>query len=152
MSMELHDFPSLLRELKGHHSHILHCLSELALITAHDVPDTRALAAARVRLSKASSSRARFIVSKVYPALQASNDQALHDELTRMTHDFGKKRQASSEHVVRWNTRSIEADWDGYRAASLHVRSMMKERIDREVAILYRPLAAFGGTQGSSHS
>jgi hypothetical protein len=33
--------------------------------------------------------RARFITNTLYPALQASADEALHDQLVRMADDFG---------------------------------------------------------------
>jgi hypothetical protein len=134
--------PSMLVELKAHHRRISECIYEVSRITSQDTPDLRGLSLARVRLSKASSDRARFITNTVYPALQASAGEALHDQLVGMAHDFGRKRQASSEHVVRWSTKSIEANWDGYRAASLGIRTMMKARIEREIAVLYGPLAA----------
>jgi hypothetical protein len=61
----------------------------------------------------------------------------------------GRKRQASSEHVDRWSTKSIAANWGGYRAASIGIRPMMKARIEREIAVLYGPLAALRSNAAS---
>jgi hypothetical protein len=132
----------ILEELKAHHTRLAACLAEMAELTSKPYPDITTLVAARVRISKASAERARFISEKVYPVLKPGADKALLDRLNVLAKEFLEKREASSEHVVRWNATSIAADWEGYRAASLRIRRMMKRRIEQEVAILYGPLAS----------
>ncbi|QJU57409.1 hypothetical protein HL653_06035 [Sphingomonas sp. AP4-R1] len=133
----------LLEELKSHHCRLLECLTEMAEVTSKPCPDMTILAMARLRISKASSERSRFITEKVYPHLKMTADQDLLEKINLLSREMLAKRETSSEHVVVWNSTSIVADWQGYQAASLRIRRMMHRRIEQEADSLYGPLASF---------
>lgn len=122
--------------LKAHHQQIENGLAEIVRHCSLAMPDMSLLGAARVKLSRASAARTRYISDTVIPALMPGADPALKAELEAMQRTFSAKRLASSEHVNNWTSQSIEKDWDGYRAASREIRRMMEEQIERERAIL----------------
>ncbi|USI72590.1 hypothetical protein [Sphingomonas morindae] len=124
----------------NHHQAIRAAMAELAAALDRASPDFGLLAPARLRLSRASAERSRFLEKLALPRLRAEGDPAIAPQLDRLTEDFARRRLASSDHVATWTTRAIEADWPGYRAASQRIRAMMEERIQLEARILYPPL------------
>lgn len=122
--------------LQKHHQDLISGIEEVRKLTELPEPDLGRLALARLRLSRLSSARSRFVTEQIIPALLASADDALREELTNMQKAFAEKRLRSSEHVSAWSTQSIAADWEGYKLASRAVRAMMEEQINRERSVL----------------
>ncbi len=130
--------------LNAHHRHIEEGIREIAAHCSRAAPDISGLSAARVRLSRASAARTRYINDIIIPALLEGADPALRAKLGTIQKAFSAKRLASSEHVSTWTSKSIEADWEGYRAASRTIRAMMEEQIDRERSVLLPGLKNIG--------
>ena len=108
-------------------------------------PDTAGLGLARVKLSRLSTARSRFVAETIIPHLLVNADLALRKELMELQRGFNAKRLASSEHVTTWSSRAIEADWNGYRQAARQIWAMMEEQMRRERTILGERLRQLAG-------
>lgn len=135
----------MLGALQKHHQDIISGIEEVRELCEPDVPDLGRLALARLRLSRLSTARSRFITERVIPSLLDGADPALRDELVSMQRAFAEKRLRSSHHVSAWSTQAIAADWEGYRSASRAIRAMMEEQIDREKAVFVERLRHASG-------
>lgn len=130
--------------LEAHHRQIAAGIEELRKLCALPTPDLGTIALARLRLSRLSSARSRFITKEVIPALLEHADSTLRAELDEVQRAFTGKRLEASHHVIDWSTRAIEADWDGYKLASRAMLEMMEEQIDRERATFGERLRYLG--------
>lgn len=126
----------MFRKLEEHHKLIRAGIQEIQRYCQAAAPDLGALGGARLRLSKASAARSKFVSEEVMPKLRETADDRLGGELIEMQRAFAAKRLQSSEHVVTWSSAAIERDWPGYRAAARQIWAMMEEQIGRETAIL----------------
>lgn len=136
--------PLLSQQLRDAHHEIERGMAEIKAHCDRPVPDLSSLAAARVRLSRASGERSRLVREAIVPALLQSADPDLRRELSEMLDALSAKRGASSKHVAIWSSAIIERNWDGYRQASMEIRRMMDEQIQRERAVLGKRLIARG--------
>ncbi len=122
----------MLHTLEEHHRTIRAGLDELRFQCAAPYPNSGDLDAARSRLSGASLARSRFVSEEVVPRLLEEADADLRDELSKLLSVFQAKRQISYAHVMTWTRVTIDADWEGYRAAAALIWTMMENQIDRE--------------------
>ncbi len=106
--------------------------------------DIAALGAARLRLSRVSSSRTRFVTREAIPRLLQMADPALRTELSALQQGGNAKRLASSQHVTTWSSAAIQSDWVGYHRAAREIWAMMEEQISRERSILGDRLRRLG--------
>ncbi len=123
---------TLLHELDQHHAAIEAGIAEVEAHCSRDLPNLAELAAIRVKLSRASTERSRFVRESVVPKLLEQADASLRGELSQMLEAFSAKRAASSKHVAAWSSWTIQQNWGGYREASGVIRGMMREQIERE--------------------
>ncbi|UYY76872.1 hypothetical protein [Sphingomonas sp. R1] len=123
---------TLLQELDERHAAIEAGIGEIEEHCSRDLPDLVELAAVRVRLSRASTERSRFVREVVVPKILEQADPALLGELSQMIKAFSAKRVASSKHVAAWSSWTIQQNWYGYKEASRAIREMMRAQIERE--------------------
>lgn len=126
----------MLNELKSVHGELREAIAELAAVVRNSVPDEGPLSAARFKLTKLSRRRRSLIQSVIMPLLHdvpAPEATAVAD----LALEGAKLSIASSEHIGRWTTNAILADWAGYQRASAEMRASMLKRIEREAAVLY---------------
>ncbi|RYF21860.1 MAG: hypothetical protein EOO77_05225 [Oxalobacteraceae bacterium] len=131
----MHD-KAMFRKLGEHHANIRAGIAEIRHHCEAVTPDVAGLGAARLRLSKASAARSKFVADEVVPKVRQVADERLRGELTEMQRAFAAKRLKSSEHVTVWSSAAIEKDWQGYRAAARQIWAMMEEQMARESRVL----------------
>jgi len=124
----------LLSELKAIHAELREAIAELAAIVSQTVPDEEALSRTRLKLTRLSRRRSALIRSATFPD---PHDAAITAQLDDLRLEATNLMVKSSEHITRWTTRAILADWAGYQRASAEMRKSMLRRIEREVALLY---------------
>lgn len=131
----MHD-ETMFQKLGQHHANIRAGIEEIRRHCEAVTPNVAGLGAARLRLSKASAARSKFVVEEVVPKLQRDGDERLRGELAEMQRAFATKRLKSSEHVAMWSSAAIEKDWQGYHVAARQIWAMMEEQMSRESRIL----------------
>lgn len=127
---------AMFQKLREHHANIRAGIEEIRRHCEAVTPDVAGLGTARLRLSKLSAARSKFVIDEVVPKVQQGADERLRGELTEMQRAFTAKRLKSSEHVTVWSSTAIEKDWQGYRAAARQIWAMMEEQMSRESRIL----------------
>jgi len=142
-------------KLKDAHAELRTAITELETETRRHEPDEASLSNARLKLTRASSRRRALIDQEILPTLHdlSPEQQRRVDELRRGASDVAL---LSSRHIGDWSMRAILADWQGYRRASMTMRSAMLRRIAEESAALYpllggsveEPAARPGSTLG----
>jgi len=126
----------VLWELKRAHDALLSCLNELERLTRDATPDRAKLADTRWRLSKASAER-RKLVDAACDLLMISALSSERASVRALREHNAEHVAASSSHIRSWPIDQALADWDGYRAASAVVQTMMRGRILQEQRTLY---------------
>lgn len=127
----------MLSELKRLHADLLAHLDELERLTSEPVMRPEEVAAARLKLTRASRRRSMFLDSAVYPAL-IGNDAATDAERVRQLRSDDKRRfVTSASHIAKWTLQEIAAHWSEYCSASRSLRAAMRDRIREEQAVLY---------------
>ncbi len=126
----------MLVELKQAHKALLGCIDELELLTSADVPDQQKLASVRWKLSRESVQRRR-LVEAACDWLMTGATQTESARVAALRDDSAATVAESSRHVGTWTMDRIIADWDGYRAASATMRTVMRRRIKQEQQTLY---------------
>lgn len=126
------DEEAMLGTLEEHHRRIEAGLDQIRFHCAAPVPNIGDLAVARSSLGSASLARSMFVTEVVVSHLVKDGDVDLRAELSALQAKFTAKRQISTEHVARWTSESIEADWAGYCAAARLIWAMMEGQIDME--------------------
>jgi hypothetical protein len=126
----------VLAQLKALHSQLREAITALERETAKSAPEGETLASARLKLTRISRQRRALIECTICPHFHnaAPDDRRKLDQL-RLT--SAATQIGSSEHIGRWTTRAIVADWAGYRRASAEMRKHMLRRIAEETDILY---------------
>lgn len=135
---------ALRTELEDAHAALLRELAEMETLTAAAAPDGARLAAARLRLSKASTRRVQLLDRAIVPALLDRLPASETRALTELRSDLAAARARSSEHVVRWTLEKAKQDWAGYCRASAGMRRAMRAQIDRERRTLAPLLGQLG--------
>lgn len=118
--------------LDEHHRQIRAGLAEIRVLCDMPNPDIPRLSAARLRLSRASSARSRYVRSILTAAVQADANARFLSELEDLQHAFVAYRLASNDHITKWNSQTIAEDWNGYRASAREIWIMMEDQITRE--------------------
>jgi len=124
----------LLSELKAIHAELREAIAELAAIVSQTAPDEEALSRTRLKLTRLSRRRSALIRSATF---SDPHDAAITAQLDDLRLEATNLMVKSSEHITRWTTRAILADWAGYQRASAEMRKSMLRRIEREAALLY---------------
>jgi hypothetical protein len=126
----------MLTDLQTAHAEVLRAIDGLAVEVGRDQPDTAALSAARLALTKASRLRQALLQCRIYPRLHDIAPSSVH-AIDALRQEDAANLVASSQHIGRWTMATILADWAGYRRASDLMRRQMRQRVERERAILY---------------
>lgn len=126
----------MLAELRSAHGEMLEAIAQLERLTAQDVPDEAALAAARYRLGR-SSGRRRTLADAACNALIPNVSAADAERLKALRDANVAMLAASSRHITRWGLRDVAADWTGYRTASAAMRQSLRDRVAEEQRLLY---------------
>lgn len=126
-----------LAELQTLHRELARRLGDMERVVRVHTPDLRAVADARLQLTRASRRRSEHIECVVFPYLLASEPQASLRGIEELRKDMAVRRIASTDHIARWRPGEIERDWAGYQAASEIIRSSMRHQMRREQEIIY---------------
>jgi len=118
------------------HAAVLHELAALERITAASTPDRAALAATRLRLSRASTRRVQLLDGTILPRLLGTAAPPEAKTLVELRGALAAARTRSSEHVVRWTLDQAVKDWAGYCRASAELRAAMRAQIERERTVV----------------
>jgi hypothetical protein len=118
------------------HDELASALDALERLTAADSPDQAALAAARLRLSRASGSRRRLIDAMTTRLLEtASPAEAAR---LRAYRDINAAQlHSSTSHIGNWGIRHVMEDWAGYRQASAQMRQSLRDLMAEDRKTLY---------------
>ena len=123
--------------LREHHRRIRDGLAEIKKHCERPAPDRNELAAARLRLSRSSSARSKYVQDVLIVRMRRRADDTMLAELAALQRSFSLKRLASSEHITRWTSSTIAGDWNGYCAAARTIWAMMEEQMQRERRTFY---------------
>lgn len=118
--------------LAEHHQRIAAAVAGVRMQCALPSPDIAALSAARLRLSRASTARSRYVSYVVFPKLRAKADKSMLTQLSELQRTFAAKRLASSKHITTWTHQSIIVDWAGYRRDAERYLTMVEEHMAEE--------------------
>ena len=135
----------MLEQLQGIHAELLSAISDLEMLIARASPDRSTLAEVRLKLSRASMRRMRFLEYAVYPQLLDGASAANTQTLKKLRDDAAALRAVSTSHVGRWTLQQAVDDWNGYRRASAAMTTSMRARIATEIEVL-GPLFAQAST------
>lgn len=136
-------------ELRRLHAELGARLDELEALAACPEPPMQALSAVRLALTRASRART-MLLDQLYPDLIARVGDRGRADIEALRAGAQHDRFASTTHISSWTIREITARWDEYRDASRAMRAAMRERIGREIALVY-PLLA-DAEAGAAHS
>jgi len=126
----------VLSQLKALHIELRLAISELAVEAAKSQPDQDRLPAARLKLTRLSGRRKSLIECSIAPRLHNVAPEDAR-RIADLRYEAAAIAVATSNHIARWTTRQIVADWSGYQRASADMRRAMLRRIDQEAAIFY---------------
>lgn len=129
-----------LSELRDTHAKLLVAIEELARLTVGPPPQKHLLVNTRWRLSSASLAR-RLLWGRIQAFLSRHPDQDFEDDLRLLQQRDIELLRASTQHVTRWTTDAVLADWQGYCRASDEMRQKMIDAIMREKQLLYSVLS-----------
>lgn len=118
--------------LTEHHRQIASAIADLWEIIEHTSPDLDRLAVARLRLSRASRLRTKYIQEVLLPVERTTADSARLEALSALQQNFSAKRLAANEKVTTWSSRAIASDWDGYRRDAKRVWAMIDDHMTLE--------------------
>lgn len=125
----------MLGELKDLHADLLAAIDELERLTSEPTPHLGALAATRLKLTRASRRRNAFLEASVYPAL--ARNRAAEAPVRQLRDEDRNRLVASANHIAKWSPAEIGARWADYCAASHSLRTAMRSRVREEQALLY---------------
>lgn len=134
-----------LSELRDTHAKLLIAIGDLARLTAGPPPQKHALVDTRWRLSSASLAR-RLLWGRIHAFLSRDPIQDCDDDLRNLQQRDIELLRASTQHVTRWTTDEVLADWQGYCEASDAMRQKMIDAIMHEKQLLYPILSRLTGT------
>jgi hypothetical protein len=124
----------MLSELKKLHVELLTFLDDLERLTGEATVRPDEIAAARLKLTRASRRRSSFLETTVYPALISGSAGG---DIQRLRDTGQDQRSRSTQHIAKWTLAEIVEHWVEYRAASRTLRAAMRDRIREEQAVLY---------------
>lgn len=147
-SLEADPSARFLAAIETAHGHLEQCIVALeALMVEPELADLGQFSTVRFRLCQANLSRtqvAREACNHLIPMSPKGNTQSLRDLQQCEIEHF----QMVSKHVQRWTSEAVQADWQGYCAATRKVLDRARELIGLETALLL-PLLRQAGSQRS---
>ncbi len=126
----------MLGQLKLLHAQILAKLDELELLTRENTPPMDRLSAVRLALTRASRNRSALL-ERLYGQVLERASPKQKAELEALKNEAKDNLILSSQHIGSWTVREIIARWPDYCAASKDMRAAMRQRISREVELIY---------------
>ena len=126
----------MLSQLKALHAELRLAIAALAVEVAKSEPDHDRLPAARLKLTRLSGRRKSLIECSIAPILHNAPTEDAR-RIADLRYESAAIAVGTSEHIARWTTRTIVADWSGYQRASADMRRAMLRRIDQEAAVFY---------------
>lgn len=133
----------MLDALKTVHEEMLAALAELEALTAEAACNEPAIAAARIRLSRASRRR-RILSNQAIDQLLGGASPADAARLQGLRNRNTEQLETSAKHIGSWGLRTIREDWPQYCRASHGVRGELHGLIAADRELLY-PLLERGG-------
>lgn len=126
----------MLAELNATNDELLAALDALDVLTAQPEPDLAGLAAARLKMSKASGQRRRVVDAACNLLVEtASADDAR--KLRGLREINAAQLEASTSHIGAWGLPQVTADWPGYVRASAPMRQSLRDLIEADRETLY---------------
>lgn len=126
------DDQAMLQTMEEYHRQIMDGLTNIRAHCGASTPDSPALDVTRKGLSAVSQARSAFVTDVVVPRLLQDSDVDERAELLDLLCVIAAKREISFEHVERWTSTTIEADWSGYCGAARVIWAMMEDQLERE--------------------
>lgn len=123
--------------LSGEHTELGQIADLLAIELRAMKPDTEALSALRVRLSKVLLMHLAQEDHLLYPELKRSSDFATRELAARFESEMGQLAAAYRSYASRWNAKAIERDWEAFRGDTRSILAALRRRIRREETELY---------------
>lgn len=127
----------MLTELQQHHEKIRALLAELEALCDDSHADIVKVSAVRLELTRASRARSAFLNALVYPKLLRISPPDKRIALEKLKAEGLLMLVRSGDHLRRWTSREVAADWPGYCVASAVARKSMIDRIEHEADLLY---------------
>ena len=136
----------MLTELQQHHEKLRTLIAELGALCEDRHADIVKVSAVRLELTRASRARSAFLNAVVYPKLQRTSPPDKKIALEKLKSEGLLMLVRSGDHLRRWTSREVAADWPGYCLASAEARQRMIERVEHEAELLY-PLLKDNGQE-----
>jgi hypothetical protein len=127
----------VLAELRLHHEKIRVLLQELEMLCRDQHADIAKVSAVRLDLTRASRARSAFLNAIVYPKLLRFCSPDKRIAIEKLKSEGLLMLVRSGDHLRRWTSREVAADWPGYCLASSAARQSMLARIEHEADLLY---------------
>ncbi|RYF14131.1 MAG: hypothetical protein EOO77_14655 [Oxalobacteraceae bacterium] len=105
------DDQAMLQTMEEYHRQIMDGLTNIRAHCGASTPDSPALDVTRKGLSAVSQARSAFVTDVVVPRLLQDSDVDERAELLDLLCVIAAKREISFEHVERWTSTTIKADW-----------------------------------------
>ncbi len=134
---------AMLDEFEAIHQELLAALGVLDGLTAAESLDEAAVASARVRLGRASSTRRRLFDSACNRLREhaSATDARKIAELRELN---AAQLQASTAHIGTWSLREIVRDWPEYCRTAKVMRQSMRDLITADRKTLFPMLETAG--------
>ena len=127
----------MLAELRQHHEKIRNFLKALEVLCEDQHADIVKVSAVRLELTRASRARSAFLNAVVYPKLLRSAPPDKRIAIEKLKSEGLLMLVRSGDHLRKWTSREVAADWPGYCLASSAARQSMLTRIEHEAELLY---------------
>jgi hypothetical protein len=126
----------MLADLKATNEELLAALDALEKLTTEAEPDLAGLAAARLKMSKASGQRRRIVDTACNLLLEtAPPDDAR--KLRGLREINAAQLETSTAHIGAWGLPQVTADWPGYCRASAPMRQSLRDLVAADRDTLY---------------
>lgn len=126
----------MLEQLRQCHAEVRACSEEMETLTSLPTPDRLAYTTARFRISRASMAR-RTCFNGICAELSKTASQqeaAVIEQVKQIDRALMGK---SADHVMKWTSDAVAADWLGYRNASRRIRGHMAAELQAEENLLF---------------
>jgi hypothetical protein len=133
----------MLADLIATNEELIATLDALGELTARPEPDESALAAARLRLSRASGKRRRMVDAACNLLLETASAEDAR-RVRGLREINAAQLEASTTHIGTWGLRHVMADWPGYCRASASMRQSLRDLVAADRGTLYPLLEARG--------
>jgi hypothetical protein len=127
---------ALLAGLQGAHRQIEAAIIEVEAMMAEGQPDPALSSALRMRIGQANLARSRIareICSHLISTISISEAEAVRGLQRQDAEQF----QQTSELIRQWTPTAVQADWEGYCAASRQARDQIRAIVAAEKWLFY---------------